>query len=73
MLKDTSFTAMIRRPKLGRRHRNFFLDELLTNIKSGPTGELAPGLATESPAHAGEVDISQVPAPCSKKRCRKDD
>ena len=70
MLKDTSFTAMTRTLKLGRRHRNFSLDELLTNIESGPTGELAPGLATELPTHAGEADISQAPAPSAKKRCK---
>jgi len=72
VLKDTSFTAMTRRPKLGRRHRNFSLDELLTNIESGPTGELAPGLATEFPSHAGKADITRAPASCAKKRCKDD-
>jgi hypothetical protein len=72
MLKAASFIAMTRRPKLGRRHRNFTLDELLTNIESGPTGELVQGLATEFPTHAGKIDITQAPASCDEKRGKDD-
>jgi hypothetical protein len=72
MLNDTSFTTMTRRPKLGRRRRNFTLEELLTNTTSGLPDEIAPDFANESRNGCIEAAVSETRAPCTEKRCKGD-
>jgi len=72
MLNDTSFTSMTRRPKSGRRRRNFTIEELLMNTTSGLRGEIAPDFANESCNGSIEAAVSETRAPCTEKRCKGD-
>jgi len=66
-LKDTSLTAMTRRPKPCRRHRRFSLEELLTGAASGRPGETAPEFSDEIRNGCGETAVSETS--WADKRC----
>ena len=71
-LKDTSCAAMTRKPKIRRGRRNFTLDELLTDIEPGLTGETLPNLAPEMGKRFGEASISEASASCTETRSKDD-
>jgi len=57
---------MTRRPKTRRGRRNFTLEELLANTKSGVTEDAAPDLAWQIGRRLGEAANSQARPSCMK-------
>jgi hypothetical protein len=72
VFRDASETAMSRRTHTGRARRNCTLDELLTNIDSGPAGRIALELASELEKRFGEVTtLSEARSFCTKMSSRE--
>jgi hypothetical protein len=67
VLREASHTVMTRRPKTRRGRRNFTLEELLANAKSGVTEDAAPDLAWEISERFGDATNSEARPSCMKR------